>query len=108
MAKTALIASSSSGEYLFSAGLRLRDPQEMSLGAPSGLYWTRAKPIPAALASVRMTERSDVSKSLTMVVELRRFLKSLNLLSCSGFQTQETFLPSKTWSLVLADARSGR
>ncbi len=108
MVKTAPSASSSTGAYLFSPGLRLRDPQEMSLGAPSGPCWMRAKQMPAALALVRMTERRDGSKCLTMVADVRRFLRALNSSSCSGVQTQETFLRSRTRSLVLAAARSGR
>ena len=61
----------------------------------------------AALASVRMTDCIDESKCLTMVVEVRRFLRPLNSSSCLGDQTQ-MILQSRMRSLVLADARSGR
>ncbi len=59
----------------------------------------------AALASVRMTERSDGSKCLTMVAEVSRVLNS-----SSGLEvpTQNTFVRNRMWSLVLAAARSDR
>ncbi len=37
-----------------------------------------------ALASVRMTERSNGSKCLTMVVEVTRFLRAFNSTLCLG------------------------